>query len=348
MAYGFGGKRNLVSAMADEMNAVRLERYGGAEVLVPVRVPRPSPKAGEVLIAPDFAGVNFADVYVRNGVYAKSPTYSAELPLIPGFETGGRVAGLGEGVEGFALGERVVYNGRWQGGYAEFQAVPAWRVAKVPDGLPLDVATAIMLQGLTAHYLTHSAFDLGRGHWCLVHAGAGGVGQLLIQIAKRRGARVVAAVGSAEKAAVAAARGADRVVIGGGDAVVAGVAEATAGAGVDVVYDSVGQATFAASLKSLRRRGLCVLFGAASGAVDSVDPMILAEAGSVFLTRPHLAHYTATPEEFRGRLADLFGWLGDGSLSVAIDRRLPLAAAADAHRALEGRATKGKILLTVR
>ena len=330
------------------MQAIQIERYGDADVLMPARTACPVAAPGEVLIAVDFAGINFADIYVRNGLYAHSPTYSARLPLIPGFETGGTVAALGEGVDGFSIGERVVYNGRSQGGYAEFQAVPAWRVAKVPESLPLDLATGALLQGLTAHYLSHSVFVLGANHSCLIHAGAGGVGQLLIQVAKMKGAQVIATVGSDGKAAVARARGADQVIVTSREDVADRVAEVTAGRGVHVVYDSIGRTSFETSLRCLRHRGTLVLFGAASGAVEAVSPMALAEAGSVFFTRPHLAHYTATPEEFQGRVADLFGWLTQGILSVAIDSHLPLSAAADAHRALESRSTTGKVLLKVR
>ena len=216
---------------------------------------------------------------------------------------------------------------------------------RVPDGVPLDIATALQLQGMTAHYLTHSLFPLAEGHTCLIHAGAGGMGQLAIQLAKMRGAEVIVTVGSAEKVEIAKARGADHVILYREVDFADAVLEATGGTGVDVVYDSVGQETFAGSLRCLRRRGTCALFGGSSGAVTSVNPLDLAEAGSVFLTRPHLASYTADADEIRGRAADLFAMVADGRLRVAIHEELPLAEAARAHDTIEARQTKGKLLL---
>jgi NADPH2:quinone reductase len=225
--------------------------------------------------------------------------------------------------------------------------VPASKLVKVPPGIPLPAATALMLQGLTAHYLSHSAFALAAGHVCLVHAGAGGVGQLLVQLAKLRGATVIATAGSAEKAAIVRELGADHVIQYRETDFREEVMKATGGQGVDVVYDAVGKDTLPRSIRSLRRRGLCVNYGGASGLVTSVDPLQLAEAGSVFFTRPHLADYIATRDELTARARDLFDAYAGGKLRVAVDRMFTLEHAADAHRRLEGRGTRGKLLLEV-
>ena len=328
------------------MKAVAVGRFGGPEVLELMERPMPVPNAGEVLVKLEHAGINFIDVYMRSGHYARSQTYQTPLPMTIGMEGGGTVAGVGEGVTGFRPGERVAYC-IVRGSYAEYAAVPAARLVKVPDAVPLAVATALMLQGCTAHYLSHSAFPLGPGHACLVHAGAGGVGQLLIQLAKRRGATVIATVGSTEKAAIAKARGADHVVLYREEDFREAVMRLTGGKGVDVVYDAVGRETIAKSIRSLKRRGLCVNYGGASGLVDAVSPLDLAEAGSVFFTRPHLADYISTAEELATRTADLFSAYVAGRLEVSIDREFPLAEAADAHRCIEGRGTRGKLLLRI-
>ncbi|MBI2585659.1 MAG: quinone oxidoreductase [Rhodospirillales bacterium] len=301
------------------MQAVQIREYGGSAqlVLAEVPVPVPKPGKGEALVEISHAGVNFIDVYMRQGVYRNSETYRNEPPFIPGMEGGGIVADVGPGVHRLNVGDRVAYC-LVLGSYARYAAVPAWRLAKVPDDVLMPVAVTLMLQGSTAHYLSHSLFDLRAGMTCLVHAGAGGVGQLLTQIARMKGARVISTVGSAEKAA-----------------------------GVHVVYDGVGQATFTGSLKALRRRGTLALFGGASGAVKSVNPLDLAEAGSVFLTRPHLWDYTATAEEIDRRAGDLFKWVAEGRLKVAIDREFPLGMAKAAHDVLESRQSKGKIILNV-
>jgi NADPH2:quinone reductase len=253
---------------------------------------------------------------------------------------------LGEGVSGLALGDRVAYC-IVRGSYAAYASVPAWRLVKVPPAVPMPVATALMLQGFTAHYLTHSASSLAPGNICLVHAGAGGVGQLLIQIAKLRGATVLATVGSEEKADVAKRRGADHVILYRQVDFREEVMRITGGRGVDVVYDAVGKDTIAKSIRSLRKRGLCVNYGGASGLVESIDPLELGEAGSVFFTRPHLADYTATAAEIGARAADLFAWYAAGRLGVAIEREFPLAEAAEAHRYIEAGKTRGKLLLQV-
>jgi len=264
--------------------------------------------------------------------------------MVIGMEGAGTVERLGPGVDGVAPGERVAYCLQL-GSYAEYAAVPAWKLVKVPDDIPLDIATALQLQGCTAHYLTHSLYPLEAGHSCLVHAGAGGVGQLVIQLAKARGATVFATVGSQEKADIARARGADHVILYRTVDFARAVLDLTDGEGVDVVYDSVGKDTIDGSLRCLKRRGVLSNNGAASGAVTSVDPLDLAEAGSVFFTRPHLADYMATAEERNRRAGDLFGLFREHRLSVVIDRTFPLAEAALAHDAIEGRRTRGKFLL---
>jgi NADPH2:quinone reductase len=328
------------------MKAVAIAQFGGPEKLQLMQLPEPVPAAGEALVKIEYAGINFIDIYMRSGRYARSNTYQTPLPMTIGMEAGGTVAALGEGVSGLALGDRVAYC-IVRGSYAAYAAVPAWRLVKVPPAVPMPVATALMLQGFTAHYLTHSAFSLAPGAACLVHAGAGGVGQLLIQIAKLRGATVLATVGSEEKADVAKRRGADHVILYRQVDFREEVMRITGGRGVDVVYDAVGKDTIAKSIRSLRKRGLCVNYGGASGLVESIDPLELGEAGSVFFTRPHLADYTATAAEIGARAADLFAWYAAGRLGVAIEREFPLADAAEAHRYIEAGRTRGKLLLQV-
>lgn len=328
------------------MRAVTITEYGGADRLELVEAATPRPGPGEVLVRLTYAGVNFIDVYTRKGVYARSHAYPTRLPMTLGMEGSGHVAALGPDVEGFAEGDRVAYC-LAPASYAEYAVVPAWRLVEVPPDVPLGVAAALMLQGSAAHYLTHSAYALAPGHTCLVHAAAGGVGQLLVQLAKERQATVIATVGDARKAAIVGGLGADHCVQYRTEDFAERVLEITAGRGADVVYDSVGRNTFADSLRCLRRRGLCVLFGASSGAVAAIDPLDLAEAGSVYLTRPHLADYMASAEEVRSRARDLLRLFSEGRLQVAIDRELALADAAEAHRLLEQRATAGKLLVRV-
>jgi NADPH2:quinone reductase len=266
--------------------------------------------------------------------------------MVPGMEGAGVVDAVGEGVVGWAPGARVA----WcisRGAYAPYAVVPAWKLVPVPDAIALDIACALMLQGSTAHYLTRSAFALRNGHTCLVHAGAGGVGQLLIQLAKAAGATVITTVGGADKAAIARGCGADHVILYRDTDFAQELRALTEGRGVDVVYDSVGRDTLERSLRSLRRRGMCVLFGASSGQVETIAPLALAEAGSVYFTRPHLADYMADAQEIRGRADDLFAAVSARRLRVAIDRALPLAQAAEAHRVIEARGTRGKLLLTM-
>ena len=328
------------------MKTISIPAFGGPEQLRLMDAPQPQPAAGEALVRLDYAGINFIDVYMRSGHYARSQTYQTPLPMTIGMEGGGTVAALGAGVTELAVGDRVAYC-IVRGSYAEYAVAPAARLVKVPPQVPLNIATALMLQGCTAHYLSHSAFPLAAGSSCLVHAAAGGVGQLLTQLAKLRGATVLATAGSAEKAAIAKERGADHVILYRDIDFRAEVMRITGGQGVDVVYDAVGKDTIHQSIRSLKKRGLCVNYGGASGLVASVEPLELAEAGSVFFTRPHLADYIAGADELRGRTADLFAHYAAGRLAVAIDREYPLAEAANAHRYLEGRNTKGKLLLKI-
>ncbi len=328
------------------MKAIGINQFGGPEQLEQLDVERPIAGPGEVLVQVIHAGINFIDVYMRNGMYRKSETYETPLPMILGMEGAGFVVSTGKDVGGFSAGDRV----SWclsRGSYAEYAVVPAWRLVRVPGGVPLSVATALMLQGMTAHYLANSIVSLKEGHSCLVHAGAGGVGQLLVQLAKQRGARVFATVGDRTKADIATERGADYCIVYTEDDFQPIVRELTDGEGVHVVYDSVGAETIERSLGCLRRRGTCVLFGASSGAVDCVSPLELAEAGSVYFTRPHLADYTSSAWEIGWRANEMFEAAASGKIVVSIDREFPLDQASRAHQALEGRTTRGKLLLNV-
>jgi NADPH2:quinone reductase len=319
------------------MRAVAVTEFGGPEKLALIDVPVPEPAAGEALVKLEYAGVNFIDIYMRSGEYARSQTYKTPLPMVVGMEGIGTVEGSGE---------RVAYC-IVRGSYAEYAAVPAWKLVRVPADVPSPVAVTLMLQGLTAHYLSHSAFPLEKGHTCLVHAAAGGVGQLLVQCAKLRGATVIGTAGNPEKAAIAKARGADHVILYREKDFREDVMRLTGGKGVDVVYDAIGKDTITQSIRSLRRRGTCINYGGASGLVRSIDPLELGEAGSIFFTRPHLADYLATREEIAGRAADLFAAWRTGKLVVAIDREYPLAEAGAAQRYLEAGKTKGKLLLRI-
>lgn len=328
------------------MKGVVVTQFGGPENLSYTERPDPEPAAGEAVVRLDYAGINFIDVYMRSGYYARSHTYQTPLPMTLGMEGCGTVDAIAPDVHDVAVGDRVAYC-IVRGSYAQYAAVPAWRLVKIPQDIPAPIATTLMLQGLTAHYLSHSAFPLAAGHACLVHAGAGGVGQLLIQLAKLRGATVITTVGTEEKAAIARSRGADHVILYRRTDFREAVMKLTGGRGVDVVYDAVGKDTIHGSVRSLRRRGVVINYGGASGLVQAVEPLELAEAGSVFFTRPHLADYIATPEELRGRAEDLFAAYRAGRLQVAVDREFPLAEAAAAHAYLEGRGTRGKLLLKV-
>ncbi len=318
------------------MKAIAVTEFGGPEKLALIDAPVPQPAAGEALVKLEYAGVNFIDIYMRSGYYARSQTYKTPLPMVIGME----------GIGTLSMGERVAYC-ITRGSYAEYAAVPAWKLVRVPEDVPSPIAVTLMLQGLTAHYLSHSAFPLERGHTCLVHAAAGGVGQLLVQCAKLRGASVIATAGSAEKAAIASARGADHVILYREKDFREEVMRLTGKRGVDVVYDAIGKDTIARSIRSLRRRGVCINYGGASGLVQSIEPLELGEAGSVFFTRPHLADYIATAEELNGRAADLFAAWRTGKLVVTVEREYQLAEAADAHRHLEAGKTRGKLLLRI-
>ncbi|MCB1550108.1 MAG: quinone oxidoreductase [Hyphomicrobiaceae bacterium] len=326
------------------MKAMGVRAFGGADAIEVLDVEVPEPGPGEVLVRHAFAGLNFIDIYMRSGAYARSDTYKTPLPMVIGMEGAGEVVKLGANVQGFKAGDRVAYCIH-RGAYAEYATVPAWRLVPVPGDVPLDVATALQLQGSTAHYLSTSAFPLKEGDVCLIHAGAGGVGQLLIQLAKALGATVITTVGSAEKAAIAEARGADHVINYRTEDFLPRVMDLTRREGCHVVYDAVGRDTIARSIRSTRRRGVCINYGGASGLVEAVTPLELAEAGSIFFTRPHLSDYMQDEEEIRGRADDLFGMWRSGHLKVTIDRIWPLAAAREAHKALEGGTSRGKLLL---
>ncbi len=320
------------------MKAIRVHELGGPEVLRLEEVATPEPGPGQARVKVAAAGVNFIEVYQRKGQYKMA------LPYTPGSEGAGVVDALGPGTDALKVGDRVAW-AQQPGSDAQYVIVDPARVVLAPEGIGLEQAAAVMLQGMTAHYLTHSTFPLRAGQTALVHAAGGGVGQLLVQIAKRLGARVIGTAGSEEKLRLARAAGADEVI---GYRAVDFAQEArrlTDGQGVDVVYDSVGKETFAGSLDSLRPRGYLVLFGQSSGPVGPFDPQALNAKGSLFLTRPTLANYIASREELVWRSDELFRWMRDGSLTVRIDRTFPLAQAAEAHRYLEDRQTKGKVLL---
>ncbi|TBR26186.1 quinone oxidoreductase [bacterium] len=321
------------------MKAVRIHKTGGPEVLVYEDAPDPKPAAGEALVRVEAAGVNFIDVYYRSGLYK-----AAALPYTPGMEAAGTVAALGEGVAGLKVGERVAYAMN-PGSYAEYAAVPAWKLVKLPEAVDAKQGAAAMLQGMTAHYLSHSTFPLKPGHKALVHAGAGGVGLLLTQLARRLGATVYTTVGTEAKAEASRAAGAHEAILYTKADFGEEVKRLTGGKGVDVVYDSVGVSTFAKSLDCLRPRGMMVLYGQSSGPVPPVETGLLAAKGSLFLTRPSLAAYAADKEELAWRAGDLFKWMAAGELTLKIDRTFPLAEASQAHAALEGRKTSGKVLL---
>ena len=322
---------------AAAMKAIRVETPGGPEQLRSVDLPDPVPREGEALVRIEAAGVNFIDVYYRSGAY------SLPFPLVPGQEGAGTVVAVGGGVTEVAPGDRVAF-GTGSGAYAELASIPAARLVPVPDDIPTKQAAAAMLQGMTAHYLATSTYPLKPGDTCLVHAAAGGVGLLLSQIAKLRGARVIGTVSSEEKAQLAREAGAETILYTKEDFASA-VRRMTGDAGVQVVYDGVGRDTFDRSLDSLAVRGTMVLFGQASGPVPPIDPQILNRKGSIFLTRPSIVHYTRTREELVARSSDVLGWIAAGKLKVHVFRELPLSEAAEAHRLLESRRTTGKLLL---
>ncbi|MGC3953495.1 MAG: quinone oxidoreductase [Propionicimonas sp.] len=325
------------------MRAVVAREPGGAEVLDVVDLPEPEPGPGQLLVRVAAAGVNFIDTYRRSGVYPML------FPHVVGSEGAGEVVALGAEVTGFGVGDRVSWDNA-PGSYAELVAVPAANAVRLPDGVDPVTAAALPLQGMTAHYLVRSTFEVQPGQDVLLHAGAGGVGLLATQLATARGARMITTVGSAEKAELSRAAGAADVIDYSGLADLTAdlpplVRELTGGAGVHVVYDGVGRSTFDASLASLRRRGTLVLFGGASGQVPPFDLQRLNAGGSLYVTRPTLAHYTATRDEIEWRMGELLDAVLAGTLDLRIGARYPLAEAAEAHRALEGRRTTGKVLL---
>ncbi|MDP9113267.1 MAG: quinone oxidoreductase [Acidobacteriota bacterium] len=321
------------------MKAVFIEQQGDASVLRYGDFAKPEPAAGHVMVRLAAAGVNFIDVYQRSGLY-KMP-----LPAVLGMEGAGTVETLGEGVTGLRAGDPVAW-AMSRGSYAEYAVVPAHLLVKVPAGLELRQAAAAMLQGMTAHYLTHSTFPIEPGHTALVHAAAGGTGRLISQMIKLRGGRVIGTAGTREKAEVARAAGAADVILYREQNVVAEVKRLTDGKGVDVVYDGVGDATFMQSIECLKPRGMMALFGQSSGSVKAVDPSLLQNKGSLFLTRPTLGNYSS-PDEIRWRSGDLLGWILTKKLNLLIERVYPLADAAQAHADLESRKTMGKLVLTI-
>ncbi len=322
------------------MKQIQVKELGGPEKMEVAEAPRPQPGPKQALVRIVAAGVNFIDVYFRTGLY------KADMPVTLGNEGAGTVEAVGPDVTEVKPGDRVAY-AMARGSYAEYAVVPSAALVKIPDHVDFPTAAAAMLQGMTAHYLTHSTYPLKKGDTCLVHAAAGGAGGLIVQMAKMLGARVFGTVSTEEKARIAREHGVDEVILYTSQDFEAEVKRLTNGRGVDVVYDSVGKTTFDKSLSSLRPRGMMALFGQSSGPVPPFDPSILNGKGSLFLTRPSLAHHLLTRQELEWRAGDVLNWIAAGKLKLRIDRTYPLADAASAHRDLEGRRTAGKLLLTV-
>ncbi|HEX3876020.1 MAG TPA: quinone oxidoreductase [Bryobacteraceae bacterium] len=322
------------------MKQIQVHEVGGPEAMQVVDVPTPKPGPGQALVKIAAAGVNFIDVYFRTGLY------KAGAPITLGNEGAGEVAAVGSGVTEVKTGDRVAF-AMTRGSYAEFALVPSAMLVKIPDHVDYNTAAAAMLQGMTAHYLTHSTYPLKSGDACLVHAAAGGAGGLIVQMARMLGARVFGTVSTEEKANIARHHGVDEAINYTTQDFELEVRRLTEGKGVDVVYDSVGKTTFEKSLSSLRPRGMLALFGQSSGAVPPFDPSILNTKGSLYLTRPSLAHHLLTRQELEWRAGDVLKWIEEGKLKLRIDHTYPLADAASAHRDLESRRTAGKLLLTV-
>jgi NADPH2:quinone reductase len=322
------------------MKAIVIDAFGGPEVLRLKEVPTPTPEPRQVLVRQKAAGINFIDIYRRTGLYPVS------LPGIPGMEGAGIVESVGAEVRGIAAGDRVAYV-NVPGTYAEAIAVPADRVVPIPKKLSFEQAAAAMLQGMTAHYLALDTFPVKNGDTVLIHAAAGGVGLLLVQVARMRGARVIATVSTPEKAELARGAGAEEVILYTREDFVAAVKRITDGKGVDAVYDSVGKDTFLKSLDCLAARGMMVSFGQSSGKMEAIEPGVLSAKGSLFLTRPTLGHYIAEPRELLRRAGDVFRWIMTGKMRLRIGARFPLEQAAEAHRILESRRISGKVLLTI-
>ena len=331
-----------VTGERETMTAILVQQWGEPSVLEPHEVEVPQLGAQEALVRVEYAGVNFIDVYHRTGLYPKEP------PFIPGGEACGVIEELGADVQtGLAVGDRVAF-AMGAAAYAEYVAVPGWKLVPVPADVGSDVAAAIMLQGMTAHFLTHDCYPIAAGDTVLVHAAAGGVGLLLTQLAKKRGARVIGTCSTAEKAARVREAGADHVILYSDHDFLEETLALTEGRGVQAVYDAVGRATFDRSLRAVAPRGYVILFGQASGPVAPVDPQALNRQGSIYLTRPSLVHYMRNAAEARARAGQLFSYVQGGQLDVRIERVLPLEQAAEAHELLESRATSGKLLLEVR
>ncbi len=320
------------------MKAIQIKQTGGPEVMEFVDLAVPQPKANEAVVKIAAAGVNFIDVYNREG------RYKAPLPLVLGQEAAGEVSAVGADVRNVAVGDRVAYSSVL-GSYAEYAVVPADRLVKIPSGVGEREAAAAMLQGMTAHYLSHDTYPLKKGETALIHAAAGGVGSLLVQMAHNIGARVIATVSTDEKAALARGAGADEIILYTKVDFESETKRITGGKGVDVVYDSVGKTTFEKGLNVLRPRGMMALFGSSSGVVAPIDPLVLTQKGSLFLTRPSLGNYISTSEELQKRAGAVFGMIREGKLKLRIEHTYPLAEAQRAHRDLESRKTTGKLLL---
>jgi NADPH2:quinone reductase len=320
------------------VKAVRVHQTGGPDVLKYEEVPQPSPGAGQALVRVNAVGVNFVETYQRSGLYPLT------TPFIPGSEAAGIVEQVAGDVTTVKVGQRVA-SVNFLGAYAEYALAPADRLVVLPDRVTDRIGAAVLLQGTTAQYLTHSTYPLSSSDTCLVHAAAGGTGLLLCQMARRRGARVIGTVSTEPKAALARAAGADEIILYTSQDFVAETKRLTGGAGIQVIYDSVGKTTFLKGFDCLARRGMMVLYGQSSGLVDPLDPQVLHQKGSLFLTRPTLVHYIATRAELVERANVVLGWVADGTLKVRIGREFPLAAAAEAHRELESRRTTGKLLL---
>jgi len=334
------GFKNSSYSKNSVMKAIRIHEYGGPEVLRLEEIPLPEPGSGEVRVKIEVSGVNYIDIYHRTGLYP------SKIPFSPGMEGAGVVDAVGDNVSEVEIGDRVVY-AMQQGSYAEFAVVPSWKLVQLPENLDFQSGAAAMLQGMTAHYLTHSTYPLKKGDTLLIHAAAGGVGLLLIQIAKRLGAKVFGTVSTKEKASLAKDAGADEVILYTESDFEEGVKRLTNGLGVDVVYDSVGKTTFEKSLNCLRPRGYLVSFGQSSGPIAPFNPGILSAKGSLFLTRPTLAHYAANRDELLRRAGEIFKWIAKGELKLRIDRVFPLENAVEAQKQLEGRKSTGKLLLVV-
>ncbi|MEW6207920.1 MAG: quinone oxidoreductase [Acidobacteriota bacterium] len=320
------------------MKAIVMSSFGGPEVLNYADAERPTPKPGEALVKVEAIGVNYIDVYHRTGLYP------LQLPATPGMEAAGLVEEVGADVTEVKAGDRVAY-AMTPGAYAEYTVVPAWRLVAIPAEMDSREAAAAMLQGMTAHYLVTSTFNLKAGDTALVHAAAGGVGLLLVQAAKKRGARVIGTVSTQEKARLAREAGADEVILYTEQDFEQEARRITAGKGVEVVYDSVGKDTFMKSLSSLAPRGMLALYGQSSGVVPPFDLSLLGQKGSLFVTRPSLAHYAATREELLWRAGEVLEWIKAGEMKLRIEKTFPLSEAREAHRQLEGRKTTGKLLL---